>query len=73
MYIHTYVRTYIHTGLAPNNAAYYGNRAAALIMTGAHQEAANDCLKAISLDPKFIKVSAVKEDYHFFSFFYYLF
>ena len=27
-----------------------------LIMTGAHQEAANDCLKATSLDPKFIKV-----------------
>lgn len=36
-------------------AAYYGNRAAALIGLGKYNEALEDALKSVSLDPKFTK------------------
>ena len=36
-------------------AAYYGNRAAAWLMVGAHKESAADCRRAIALDPAYHK------------------
>lgn len=42
-------------GEAEEVAAYYGNRAAALIGLGKYNEALEDSLKSVSLDPKFTK------------------
>lgn len=39
----------------PGDASYLGNRAAALMMVEDYQGALKDCLKAIQLDPTFIK------------------
>jgi DnaJ family protein C protein 7 len=39
----------------PNEATYYGNRAAALLMLKKYDEAHDDCKKAIELDPSFVK------------------
>lgn len=47
--------------LAPKVAAYYSNRAAALVMVGSHKEAIEDCKKALTVDPKFIKVENVND------------
>jgi small glutamine-rich tetratricopeptide repeat-containing protein alpha len=41
--------------LTPNNPIYYGNRAAAYSHLGQHQLAIDDCRRAISLDPKYVK------------------
>jgi DnaJ family protein C protein 7 len=40
---------------APGVAAYYGNRGAAWLMVGAAKECADDCRRAISLDPAYAK------------------
>ena len=40
---------------APGVASYYGNRAAAWLMVGAAKECAEDCRRAVSLDPGYIK------------------
>ncbi|XP_056397513.1 small glutamine-rich tetratricopeptide repeat-containing protein beta [Hyla sarda] len=41
--------------LDPNNAVYYGNRAAAHSQLGRHSDAITDCEKAISIDAKYSK------------------
>jgi len=41
--------------LAPENVAYYSNRAAAYVMLNKWSEALADCEKALSLDPKCVK------------------
>lgn len=38
--------------LAPDEASYYGNRAAAAMMLLQYQEAAEDCDRAIALTPE---------------------
>lgn len=40
----------------PNCAAYYGNRAAALMMTQNYRAALDDSIKSIQLDENFTKV-----------------
>lgn len=42
----------------------YGNRAAAYLMLREYSQAVSDCQKAISLDPKFLKVSYYDSSYH---------
>ncbi|XP_041976912.1 dnaJ homolog subfamily C member 7 [Aricia agestis] len=41
--------------LAPENAAYYGNRSACYMMLGMYKKALDDALKAVALDPTFTK------------------
>lgn len=41
--------------LSPNNASYYGNRAACYIMLNQYNEALADARKALQIDPKFVK------------------
>lgn len=41
--------------LCPNNAAYYGNRAAAYIMIYKYKEAIEDSKKSTSIDENFVK------------------
>jgi tetratricopeptide (TPR) repeat protein len=41
--------------LCPNNAAYYGNRAAAYIMVYKYKEAIEDSKKSTSIDENFVK------------------
>lgn len=43
--------------LSPNNASYYGNRAACYIMLNQYKDALADVRKALEIDPKFVKVS----------------
>ena len=40
---------------APGVASYYGNRGAAWLMVGAAKECAEDCRRAVSLDPGYVK------------------
>lgn len=40
---------------APGVAAYYGNRGAAWLMVGAAKECADDCRRAVALDPGYAK------------------
>ena len=39
----------------PNNAGYYGNRSAALLMLEQYQRALEDAVKSIKLDEQFVK------------------
>ena len=39
----------------PNNAGYYGNRSAALLMLEQYQGALEDAVKSIKLDEQFVK------------------
>ena len=41
--------------LSPNNASYYGNRAACYIMLNQYHDALADVRKALEIDPKFVK------------------
>lgn len=41
--------------MCPDNAAYYGNRSACLMMMGDYKGALKDCRDAIQIDDKFAK------------------
>ena len=41
--------------LCPENAAYYGNRAACYMMLGMYKKALDDAQKAVALDSTFTK------------------
>lgn len=41
--------------LCPENASYYGNRAACYLMQGQYTKALADATKAVTIDPKFVK------------------
>jgi tetratricopeptide (TPR) repeat protein len=41
--------------LAPTNASYFGNRAAAFLMLRYYRQAADDCSRATELDPSFAR------------------
>lgn len=45
--------------LCPNNAQYYGNRAACYMMLWKYRDALVDAKKSIELDPKLFKVNCV--------------
>ena len=42
--------------LCPNNASYYGNRAAAYLMINKYKECIEDSKSATAIDSKFVKV-----------------
>ncbi|KFW85488.1 DnaJ subfamily C member 7, partial [Phalacrocorax carbo] len=46
----------------PNNASYYGNRAATLMMLGRFREALGDAQQSVRLDDSFVRVLIVRND-----------
>lgn len=42
--------------ICPNNPSVYGNRAAAYLILKKYKESLNDSMRAISLDPEYVKV-----------------
>lgn len=41
---------------SPEQSAYYGNRAAALVMLGKYEEALRDCRAGLNIQPEFVKL-----------------